>query len=63
MGRRGWSSIVNKGKQDDVRWTKEIENLLELDLFDYSNVKKILEIGDFDRLAFVALTRKFISWC
>ncbi|KAF8801532.1 hypothetical protein BYT27DRAFT_7198051 [Phlegmacium glaucopus] len=53
-----WSSVVNKGRQDDISWMKGIENLLELDLFDYSNVKKIIDDGDVARLEFVALTRE-----
>ncbi|KAF8813999.1 hypothetical protein BYT27DRAFT_7180260 [Phlegmacium glaucopus] len=53
-----WSSVVNKGQQNNVRWMKGIENLLELDLFDYSNVKKIIDDGDVARLEFVALTRE-----
>jgi hypothetical protein len=53
-----WESVVNKGQQNDVSWTKSIENLLELDLFDYSNVKKFIENVDFDYLVFIALTRK-----
>ena len=53
-----WRSVVNKGQQNDVSWTKGIENLLELDLFDYSNVNKFIENVDFDHLVFIALTRK-----
>jgi hypothetical protein len=63
MDEEGWSSVVNKGQQNDVSWTKGIENLLELDLFDYSNVKKIIEDVDLERLAFIALTRRSISRC
>jgi len=57
-----WNSVVNKGKQDDANWMKGIENILELDLFDYSNVNKIIDEADFVRLEFIALTRKFVSW-
>jgi hypothetical protein len=59
----GWSSVVNKGQKDDVNWTKGIEKLLELDLFDYSNVKKIIEDANLKHLEFIALTRKFVSLC
>jgi len=61
MVERDWSSVVNKGQQDDVSWIKGIENLLELDLFDYSNVKKVIDEVDLVRLEFVALTRKLVS--
>ena len=54
----GWDGIIGKGKQKDVSWTKGIEDLLELDLFDYSNVQKFIENVDFDHLVFIALTRK-----
>jgi hypothetical protein len=58
-----WSSVVNRGQRNNVSWMKGIENLLELDLFDYSNVKKIIDDADIVRLDFVALTRKFVSRC
>jgi hypothetical protein len=58
----GWSSIVGKGNYNDISWIKGIENLLELDLFDYSNVGKLIEDANLVRLEFVALTRKFFSW-
>jgi hypothetical protein len=65
MVKGGWHSVVNKGKNNNVNWTKGIENLLELDLFDYSysNVKRIIEDGKLEHLEFIALTRKFISRC
>ena len=65
MVKEDWDSIVNKGEKNDVNWMKGIENLLELDLFDYSdsNVKKIIEEGKLEHLEFIALTRKFVSWC
>jgi hypothetical protein len=53
-----WSNVVNKGRQEDVNWTEGIKNLLELDLFDYSNVTKFIENVDIDHLGFIALTRK-----
>jgi hypothetical protein len=59
----GWRSIVNKGQQNDISWMKGIENHLELDLFDYSNVKQIIDNADVARLEFVALTRKLVSRC
>jgi hypothetical protein len=59
----GWRSVVNKGEINYVNWTKGIENLLELDLFDYSNVQRIIEDGKLEHLEFIALTCKFVSWC
>jgi hypothetical protein len=58
-----WSNVVDKGQKDNVSWTKGIKNLLELDLFDYSNVKKIINEGKLEHLEFIALTRKFASRC
>lgn len=66
-----WENIVGKGRRSDSSWVKGIEDLLELDLFDYLNVKSIIEgisqahrqSDDIERLRFIALTRRFTSSC
>lgn len=62
-GVEGWRSILEKGRLDDVSWAKPIEDLLELDLFVYSNVKRIIEDATLDELVLISLTRRFITWC
>lgn len=69
MAEGDWGSIIEKGRRDESDWAKEIENLLELDLFDYSNVGAIIDkfkqgpdnTSYLDRLTFIALTRTFTS--
>lgn len=61
-----WDTFAEKGQQDGSSWAKGIEHLLELDLFDYSKVKTIIEEVNrgldkkprLDLLSFMALTRR-----
>jgi hypothetical protein len=65
MTRKTWDDILRKGKQDEISWAKEIEEILEMDLFDHSNVTTILNelelnLENFEligRLEFLASTR------
>ena len=63
MANGDWSHLVGKGEKENVSWMKDLKDLLELDLFDYSKVGKIMADGDLVLLEFVALTRKFLSQC
>jgi hypothetical protein len=67
MTQKTWDDILIQGKQDEISWTKEILEILEMDLFDHLNVKTIIDeliqvaenfqlIG---RLEFLASTRTF----
>jgi len=61
-----WSDIVGKGDIRDLAWISKFEHLLELDLFDLSATKDIVEKlrGNPDqedlaeRLKFIALTHE-----
>jgi hypothetical protein len=65
MTLKTWDDILRKGKQDEISWTKEIQEILEMDLFDHSNVKTIIDelklnMENFQligRLEFLASTR------
>jgi hypothetical protein len=56
----GWKSVTSKGQKNNVNWTKGIQHLLKLDLFDYSNVKKIIEDVKLEHLEFITLTCKLV---
>ena len=40
---RDWSHIVGKGKQNSTEWAAGIKDLLEMDLFDFSNPRVIIQ--------------------
>jgi hypothetical protein len=42
MTLKTWDDILRKGRQDEISWAKEIEEILEMDLFDHSNVTTII---------------------
>ena len=37
-----WTRLVGTGKRDGLNWAKPIESILEMDLFDLSNVRVIV---------------------
>ena len=59
-----WTRLVGIGKQDRFDWVRPIEGILEMDLFDLSNVKVIMDevrrdlnnVDFLGRLEFLALT-------
>ena len=59
-----WTRLVGIGKQDGFDWARPIEGILEMDLFDLSNVKVIVDevrrdlnnVDFLGRLEFLALT-------
>ena len=65
MTQKTWDDILGMGKQDQISWTKEIQEILEMDLFDHSNVKTIIDELELNmensqligRLEFLASTR------
>ena len=65
MTKKTWNDILRKGKQDQISWTEKIQDILEMDLFDHSNVKTIIDKLELDmedsqlirRLEFLASTR------
>jgi hypothetical protein len=64
--KQDWSSILRKGEREGIGWAKEIEEILELDLFDHSNILTIINEIEQDltnplvgRLEFLASTRTF----
>ena len=38
-----WLRILCKGRQDSFEWSDKIKELLELDLFDHTRVKPLIE--------------------
>jgi hypothetical protein len=38
-----WLRILTKGRKDTVDWSNEIKDFLELDLFDHSRLKILLD--------------------
>jgi hypothetical protein len=60
-----WDDILRMGKQDEISWTKEIEGILEMDLFDHLNVPALIhdlktnidKLESIGRLGFLAHTR------
>lgn len=70
MSEEGWNRILGKGERHGTDWAKGIEDLLEMDLFDYSAVKVLIDkvnqdprnTSFFARLEFIALTRMFMDF-
>jgi hypothetical protein len=61
-----WSLILGKGRRDEVDWANGVENMLELDLFDFSDVapiinqiKREMNLERIGRLKFIA---SFRTW-
>lgn len=38
-----WMRLIGTGKRDGLDWAKPIESVLEMDLFDLSNVRVIVD--------------------
>lgn len=65
-----WKDIIGVGKLDNVAWAKDIERVLEMDLFDISGIPQVIrkytEESDPDpkewgeRLEFMASIRTFM---
>jgi hypothetical protein len=52
QGKINWESLVGSGKTDDISWTQQWEEHLEMDVFDHSIVRPILEkLRDVNRSA------------
>jgi len=43
QGKIDWELLVGSGKTDDISWTQQWEEYLEMDVFDHSTVRPILE--------------------
>jgi hypothetical protein len=60
-----WGRITEKGRQYGVGWARGIEDILEMDLFDHSNVKTIMEEvkRDVNNLPFINRLEFLASTC
>ncbi|KAF8878545.1 hypothetical protein BD779DRAFT_1447593 [Infundibulicybe gibba] len=64
MPASGWDNIVGRGDAENLEWAHALGDLLELDLFDYSDIPNIMNqlnkrqshtrVEHLDRLAFMA---------
>jgi hypothetical protein len=71
MTKKGWDAIIRKGHCDRIGWADGLNDLLEMDLFDYSNVDEIMKLARSDmhntlatgRLEFLASTGTFSFLC
>ncbi|KAH7928737.1 hypothetical protein BV22DRAFT_1058171, partial [Leucogyrophana mollusca] len=60
-----WEDVLEQGRQDTTEWAKGLEGLLEMDFFDFSDTKAVIELVSNDmrdtvlrrRLTFIASVR------
>ncbi|KAJ7440547.1 hypothetical protein B0H11DRAFT_2352530, partial [Mycena galericulata] len=62
-GTKGWQDILEKGSRNELSWTDDLRDILEMDLFDLSNTKALINNASsdntsFDRLRFLSTTRE-----
>ncbi|KAJ7484542.1 hypothetical protein FB451DRAFT_1232827 [Mycena latifolia] len=55
----GWKDILEKGSRLEHSWTTKLRDILEMDLFDLSNIKALIEDAKFDHISFDRL--RFLS--
>ncbi|KAJ6589856.1 hypothetical protein DFH09DRAFT_217728 [Mycena vulgaris] len=56
---KGWHRILGKGRTDELSWTEDLQDIVEMDLFDLSKTPALVEAAISDRTSFSKL--RFLS--
>jgi len=43
MEGKSWGTIIGKGRNDDLEWVNDLEDILEMDLLDHSLAGTLIE--------------------